>query len=134
MELVVDANILFSVFWKDSFTKRIVLGNYFKLYSPEFCLEEIKKYKKEIIRKSKITEKEFSEIRGSLFLYITFIPESRYKKFLIEAKEFSPDKKDIDYFALCLKEKLPLWTNDSKLKRQRSVKVLNTSEVMNFVK
>lgn len=54
----------------------------------------------------------------------------RLKKFVLRAKEISPDKNDIAYFALALKLKCPIWTNDKKLKDQDEIKVYSTSELI----
>lgn len=130
MKLVADANILFSFFWRDSFTKRLLTGKYFKLCSPEFSLEEIGKYKDEIMRKAKIDLDEFSRLRRELILYVDFFSLDAYGKFLKEAVKVSPDKDDVDYFALALKLGVSIWTNDKLLKRQDVVNILNTMEVM----
>lgn len=132
MKIVADANILFSFFWRDSFTKRLLTGKYFELYSPEFSLKEIEKYKDEIMRKTKIDLDEFNKLRRELILYVDFFSMGDYGKFLKEAVKISPDKDDIDYFALALKLGISIWTNDKLLKKQDVVKILNTMEVINL--
>ena len=59
MELVIDANILFSALIKDSTTSDLLFKN--TLYAPEFIFEEFKKYKEELQKKSKRSEAEFNE-------------------------------------------------------------------------
>ena len=133
MKFVVDANVLFSFFWKDSFTKRLLTGKYFELYSPEFSLEEIGNYKKEIMRKAKIDSDEFDRLKRELILYVDFLSLDYYGKFLKKAVGVSPDKDDVDYFALALKLSVGVWTNDKLLKEQNVVDVFNTMEVLKFV-
>ncbi len=130
MELVVDTNIMFSFFWKKSLTRKLLMDEKLILFSPEFSLEEIKKYEKEIIQKTNITKKEFNEIRRELAIAINFIPINEYKNFFKKAIVFSPDKKDIDFFALAIKLKIPLWSNDSQLKKQNYLIVYNTKEIL----
>ena len=132
MKFVVDANVLFSFFWKDSFTKRLLTGKYFELYSPEFSLEEIGNYKKEIMRKAKLDSEEFDRLRRELILYVDFLSVEDYRKFLRKGVGISPDKDDVDYFALALKLGIGIWSNDKLLKEQSVVKVFNTMEVVNF--
>ena len=62
MRIVVDTNILFSFFWKDSHTRKLLINANSKLISSEFALEEIRKYSKEIIIKAKISEDFFNEL------------------------------------------------------------------------
>jgi len=133
MKFVVDANILFSFFWKDSFTKRLLIGKYFELCSPEFSLEELDRYKDEIMKKAKIGLDEFVRLRMELILYVDFSSLDYYGKFLSEAVDISPDEDDVDYFALALREKVGIWSNDKLLKGQDVVDVLNTSDMLGFV-
>ena len=44
MDLVLDANILFSALIKDSFTADMLFDKSFKLFSPEFIVEEFMKH------------------------------------------------------------------------------------------
>ena len=46
------------------------------------------------------------------------------------AKRISPDLDDAPYFALALKQKCALWSNDKKLQEQSAVKVYTTEEIM----
>jgi len=133
MKFVVDANVLFSFFWKDSFTKRLLVGKYFELCSPEFSLEEIEKYKDEIMRKAKIGLEEFDKLRRELILYVEFFPLNDYGKFLKRAVKISPDEDDVDYFALALKLNIGIWTNDKLLRGQGIVEVLNTMEILDLI-
>ena len=45
----------------------------------------------------------------------------------------SPDEKDTAYFALALKLKCAIWSNDKKLKEQDKVTVYNTGELMKLI-
>ena len=130
MELVVDTNVMFSFFWKDSTVKKLLMDQDLLLFAPEFALEEIKKYENEIVRKAKITKKEFNFLREELAIAIEFIPLNEYNSYLKKALGFSPDENDIDFFALALKLKIPLWSNDKLLKKQSIVRVLETKDVL----
>ena len=54
--------------------------------------------------------------------------KNEYVDFLSEAKNISPDPKDVPYFALALKFNCPIWTNDKLLKTQKKVKIISTHE------
>ena len=64
---------------------------------------------------------------------ITVIPKEEYSKQMIEAANFSPDPKDIMYFALALKLNTCIWSNDDRLKKQDKVIIHKTSDLMKLV-
>ncbi|MDO8467858.1 MAG: PIN domain-containing protein [Nanoarchaeota archaeon] len=134
MKLVVDTNILMTCFWKNSETKKaIMLNDNLDLIAPEFSLEEIDKYRNEIIKKTKISEEEFKVSKIDLAISVKFFPLEKYKDFLRQAFEISPDPDDIDFFALALKLNCPIWSNDKKLKDQDKIKVYSTGDILNII-
>jgi predicted nucleic acid-binding protein len=130
IKLVVDSNILFTYFWKNSVAQTLFLSEELVLCSPEYALGEIKKYEKLLIKKTKTDKKTFDEKRNELAVLVGFFPEEEYKEKLKESSRITPDKNDIDFIALALKMKCPLWSNDKKLKQQKKVRVLTTKEVI----
>lgn len=130
MRIVVDTNILFSFFWKDSHTRKLLINANSKLISSEFALEEIRKYSKEIIIKAKISEDFFNDELKKLKLIVKFIKKEEHLNFIKDAEEISPDKKDAEFLALCLKFSCPLWSNDSILKNQNKIRVLSTEDLI----
>jgi len=131
MKLIVDTNILFSYFWKYSITRRVLMSQDMELFAPEFALEEINKYKKDIMNKNNLNDEEFEHIRFNLAIAIQFIQIDEYTKTLKTALKISPDKNDIDFFALAIKLKLPIWSNDAKLKKQNKIGIIPTAELIN---
>ena len=71
MELVINANILFSIANPSSKTREIISNFPITLFSPLFALAEINKYKEEIKNKAKI--KDFSSFIHILKERIDFI-------------------------------------------------------------
>lgn len=137
MLLVVDTNILFTFFWKDSSTKDLLTKH--KLFAPELSLSEINKYSSEIILKTGISKQQFSSMKGKLLSFVEFVPIEQYKLYLKEAEslsrglskeEISEFVKDVDFFALALKFKCPIWSNDKLFKKQSVVDVFNTREII----
>jgi len=104
-----------------------------EIYAPEFALVEINNYKSEIIQKTKISSIEFEILKKELAIAVEFIPIQEYKEHLKKALKISPDPNDIDFFALSLKFKLPLWTNDTKLKNQKNVKIYSTQDLLFYL-
>ena len=52
MELIVDANVLFSALIKNSFNAKILFDYNFKFYTPEFLFVELDKYIEYIEKKT----------------------------------------------------------------------------------
>jgi len=130
MKLIIDTNILFSFFWHDSLTRKLIKNSQFELLSPSFALNEISKYKKEIMGRLRIKDKDFSILLKEMKSYVKFIDLKDYNSFLNEACLLSPDKSDADFLALCLKHKCMLWSNDSFLKNQKAVRIISTKDLI----
>ncbi len=104
-----------------------------RLYAPEFVIEEFMKYSEYIQKKTKRSSEEFVAIMHLLHQVIKIIPEEEYENYIEEAQSISPDEKDVMYFALALKLKCGIWSNDSQLKEQKKVNIFNTHELLSFL-
>ena len=94
---------------------------------------EFEKYETELLIKSGQKKEEFTKIFNMLKSIIKIVPEKEYFQFMKEAEKISPDFKDIHYFALALKLKCPIWSNDKRLKEQNQVKIVSTTELLKEV-
>ena len=131
MDLVVDANILFSILIKSGKTEEIMLEPYLHLFCPEFIFEEFEKYEDEILEKTKRTEKEYKSVFEIIKIKIKTIPNEETEKYMDEARQISPDPNDVDYFALALKMKCGIWSNDKEIKdKQEEIRIYNTEELI----
>ena len=133
MLLVVDMNILFSFFKKYSFTRKLLINPGLELYSPEYALGELNEHLDEIKLKAKINIGVFELYKKILSWFVEFVPVLEYKDFKEEAESIAPDPDDTQYFALALKLKCGIWSNDKRLKRQSRVKVFNTKDLKNLL-
>jgi|SRR3989344_6544730 len=133
MELVVDANILFSALIKNSLTAELLFEPTLKLYAPEFLIEEFMKYEELILKKMNKPREKYIEILHCLKEIINFIPEEEFSEFLDEAQILSPDIKDATYIALALKLKCAMWSNDKKLKEQYEIKIYSTDDLLGIL-
>src|SRR3989344_2739414 len=144
--VVVNTNVLFTFFWKNSVFNKLVLSQHLECLCPERALEEINKYSSDIMKRTKLSETEFNKLKNELFkvlveplpfkLYSSSIKEmgtciENTKGLTAEEKEELLD--DIDFLALALKLKCLLWSNDKLLKEQSKVKVINTEEMISLV-
>lgn len=131
MQLVVDANILFSALIKVSVTSDLIVDNSLNLVSVEFIFEEFEKYKDLVKEKTERTDEEFEKFMEIIQKRISLIPYEEFESFMDEVEKISPDSKDNEYLALALKLDCTLWSNDKKLKTQDKVKVYSTEDLMN---
>lgn len=129
MQLVVDANILFSALIKDAKTRKLMANKQVELFAPEFIKEELSKYDSEIMKKANLSGADFEKSKRALIDLITTVELDIYMPFLEEAKKTIFDEKDSPYLALCIAKKIPLWSNDKELKKQKIVMVYNTMEI-----
>lgn len=130
MDLVVDANILFAALIKQSTTRTLLFLKHLHLFAPDFILEELAKYKEEILRKTGKSEQAFFEILNRLRNRLFFIAKEDLLAFKDRVMEFTPDIKDWPYFAAALKIGAEVWSNDSHMKNQDQISVVTTSELL----
>ena len=129
MRVVADTSELFSFFNEKSKARELSLSAKLSLQAPKFSLDEINEHKDKIIKSFSLTEPQFALVKKLLNTVVKFAGEKEYSKLLSEAREVSPDPDDVDFFALALTSKIPLWSEDKELKKQSRVKVLSTREL-----
>lgn len=129
MELVVDANVLFSALIKESFSYSLLFNEKFRLFTPEYIFTEFEKHKEEILKKTERITEEFFRLIEILKRRINIIPLEELIPYIEEAEKLTPDPDDMTYFALALKLNCAIWSNDKKLKDQNKIKVYNTHEL-----
>jgi len=133
MQLIIDANILFSTLIKNSLTAELVFDEELQLNAPDFFIDEFMKYEDLILQKMHRTKEKYLEILHSLKDIIKTIPKEEFSEYLDSAENISPDEKDVPYLALAMKLKCAIWSNDKKLKEQDKVKVYSTKEIMEMI-
>ncbi len=137
MLLVVDANIVVSALLKKGVTFDVFLLNHifrkFEFVAPEFLMVEVENHMEELSRETKLSGDEFNEVIGFLMGEINLVPSSQFADFLPKGREVSPHFKDFEYLALALKLGCPIFSGDKALKRQSSVKVLSSRELLDLL-
>ena len=131
MRVVLDTNILFSALIKDSTTRKLILEYEGIFLFPEYIFEEAEKHKDEIVLKSGMSADEFNKLLALILRKLIIVPSEVLEPYRHEAHEIV---KDIDVndtlfvaCALAYKESI-IWSNDSALKKQSRIKVINTTE------
>lgn len=134
MELIVDANILFSALIKNSHIRHFLTLSNNIFYIPEFGLEEINKHIEIIQEKTGLNKLEIKDILDKITVLaeINIIPLDDFKEFIDSAKSISPDPDDVIYFALALKLKCPILSNDKELKKQDIIKIYSTEDLLHI--
>ena len=107
MLVVVDANVLFSFFKKDSASRELVVDPDsrfdLELRAPAKLLAELDRHKSEICNNAKISSEEYEFPRSVLEVFIKIIPDVFWQDSKTNAIEIlSPHIKDVPYVALCL--------------------------------
>ena len=129
MELVIDANSFIAGFLRDSKSRLIILSSKVQLYCPDWLEQEFNRNEKELIKK--FSEKNnFSETKNILLRFINLVPHGEYSRFLEEASKLTAHSKDVPYFALSLKLRCPIWSNEKSFKLQSKVRVHNTADLI----
>jgi len=141
LRLVVDTNILFSFFKKESFTRKLIIDSSLELISPEVALKELQKYSEVLSIKSKIGKDDLDSMFSLLKEHVEFIPlqsyKNEFKTSLKIAEKFSQKDveeflDDLDFFALASKERCSIWSKDALFKKQSIIKVFNTTELAKY--
>lgn len=130
MNLVADANIIFSVLIVKGKTDDVFFSENLNLFVPEFLFQELEKYKDIILEKTYRNINDYYKALDIIKNKVTIIPNEEIEKYMLEAEKICPDKKDVNYFALALKLKCPLWSNDKLLKEQSEIKIYSTEDLI----
>lgn len=138
MEFVVDANIILAAVLSDGITRELLLYKTpapIKLYSPPFLLSEIKKYKRFLSKRTGRSESELIESVLNLLTAsnVEIINMDEMKLYFDEGFSISPDLNDAMYFAAALSKRCGIWSNDSRLKNQSRIKVINTADMLKII-
>lgn len=116
MELVIDSNVLFRTLISGGDIIDLVFDRNLTLYAPKMLWKEFLNHKKEILSKSKLSNRDFTILTNLLLKRIKLVERKKYQKYLINAKQLlKGHEKDIDFIALCLYKKCKLWTYESRL-------------------
>ena len=135
MELVVDANILFSALIKSGITRELMVNDEFLLYAPEYLINEFFEHIEELRKKTHAdTFKLQNEVQKLIYLSrLKIIPIREINPYVKTAKIISSDPEDILYFATALRMNCALWSNDKELKNQNQVTVYSTSDLIKIL-
>ena len=139
MKIIVDTNIVFSaILNSNSRIGKILLNSkeHFQFFTCNYLRTEIQRYRNKLLKLTKLTEDQLSELQNLLTQHITFIderliPQDLLIKTEIQLKAIDPD--DTVFVALAKHLKGKLWTGDLQLynglKAKRFKDIILTSEL-----
>ena len=130
MLIVIDANPLISILIKPGKPLDLFFSYCLSIAAPELLFQELERNKGTIQKKTTLSNKELEQFFDITKQIIKIIPETEFVHLRARAKDVCPDKKDVIYFALALHLNCPLWSNEKRLKRQDTVKVFSTHELI----
>lgn len=132
MNIVIDTNIFISALIKEGLTRDLITNSYHIFLFPEFELQEIENHKDEILKKSKLSRKDFYTLLFNLLKYVRIIRTERIIDYREEAYDImgNIDKDDVQFIATALAFQCPIWSDDKHFQQQKIVKVLTTKDML----
>lgn len=139
MKIVVDTNIVFSAILNtNSRIAQILLyqNPHFQFYSCEYLQTEILRHRDKLLKLTRLSADELSELENFITHNITFINEHLLPKQLVEETQLqlqNIDPFDVPFVALAKHLNTKLWTGDKKLynplKEQNFQNIISTLEM-----
>lgn len=130
MDLVVDANVMFSAAIKDSKTAELLLRDDLNYHAPQYVFEEFTEHRGEVLEKTHRTDEDFGQFVGVLRGRIEQWPAATIQPHLEDARRVCPDPDDVPYFALALHLDAAIWSDDRAIAEQAAVTVLGTADLV----
>jgi len=137
MNFVIDTNILISALIKDSVTRKIIIESGLNFYYPKISFYEIQKHKQLVLKKSRMSEKQFNDVLNILLDNVILVSEHQFTDSLDMANNLigKIDINDVVFLACALSLNLEIWSDDKHFQKQNEVKVLTTQEfIKRFLK
>lgn len=136
-KFIIDSNIIFASLLRNGLVRKILLGSYFKLFTPEETFNETNKYSSEIAKRGGFSEDEFQNIFLAILSKIKIISKEFYFSKIDEAVDIMKDidKDDAPFIALALAiENDGIWSEDRHFHEQKNIKAWKTKEIIELIK
>ena len=131
MQIVVDSNILFAALIRDSMARKVLLHLNSDFLIISVNLEEIAKYKRELLEKSNMNEISFDLLLEQLTKKCIRIKDESVKENWEEAKKimWDTDPKDTPFIAAALTTGADIWSDDKHFTEQTRIKIWKTADL-----
>lgn len=137
MFIVVDANRLYSALLTKGDIFRVfelnAIFKQFEFIAPDFIFFEIGKNFDDIVKRSKLSKEELSEVFSFIKEQVQTIPFSEFSDKLKKAKYLAPHEKDAQYFALALLLNCPIWSFENAFSNQSEVEIISTKRLLELL-
>ena len=133
MELVVDANVIFAALIREGKTYEILFDERLHLFTPEFFFTELEKHADYLLKKTGRSREELNQLLDVLRKRIALVPLEELQPYVGEAERICPDADDMAYFALALRLRCAIWSNDKNLKKQKAIGVYSTEDLIKML-
>lgn len=132
MNIVVDTNIFISALIKDDISRSLIINSKNDLLFPEFEFDEIEKHKKEILKKSDLSDEEFQNLFSNLLKYVKIVKTEEIINYRNQAFDIigNIDKDDIIFIATALAYDATIWSDDRHFQKQNKIRILTTKDLV----
>jgi len=132
MQLVADTNIIVASLLRKGQTRNLLFSKRLQVFSPDSVQLEILRHKEEFKQKGSMTEQQFLDALELELENIGIVPIEEYCSLKQKALLLCPKghADDWPFIALALKIECPLWSNDAALKKQTTIRVYSTAELL----
>lgn len=137
MKIVLDANIFISALMGSRGKLTILTSQNHEFFAPSRIIDEIKKYKKDVCKKTGWSSEDFDAYFAALMFFVNTIEYPEYEKQLSAAQSTigKRDSKDAVYLACALAINADfIWTEDKDFSAQNLVQVKTTDEFIEDAK
>lgn len=130
MLLVIDANVLCTALLAKGKTVDLLFSDNLEAIAPERLFIEVEKHIQDLVKRSALSLEEIEDVFSGLKKKIRVIGLKEFADFFPEAKKLLGDHvKDVEYVALALKMRCPLWSKEKRLKGIDAITTLDADEV-----
>jgi len=132
MKLIIDTNRIISALLKEGWTREVITSNKFEFYTIDYVMEELRKHKKYILKKAKMSNTDFELLFNLVMDNISIISDKKIKD---KMKKATTIMKDIDIndspilaCALSIQNE-GIWTEDKHFAKQNNVKIMENKRL-----
>src|SRR3989344_7541276 len=130
MKIIIDVNVILSALIKDSMERKILIYSGLDFYFPKSSLDKINKYRDYVLKKSKLSLKEYDLLLTTLLGYVNLLDDDEILKKWNEARKIFGhiDPEDMIFIAAALSIGAAILSDDNDFDRQDEIRVFKTKE------
>jgi predicted nucleic acid-binding protein len=133
LKLVLDTNVVLSALIKESRVRSVLLSPNHLFFVPEYLLDEVERHLSLVRKKTGLSDDEIRLVLNTLMIKAQTIPFEDISKNWEEAELIMSriDERDVPFIAAALSIECDgIWSDDGDLRRQNTVRVWTTKEIL----